>query len=114
MGSDCCSERILGFELIVRYEGVSVYSSETEDPDQSSTNAPIYRFDLSGVDLADEVEIRITGTNRILSLAEVQVFGREQMSFTAPSTLPSSNLSAFPTGILSTSPSDSPSTLLSS
>merc|ERR1712012_62184 len=56
----------------------------------------------------------IIGTNRILSLAEVQVFGREQMSFTAPSTLPSSNLSAFPTGILSTSPSDSPSTLLSS
>jgi len=107
--SDCCSERILGFELIVRYEGISVYSSETDDPDQSSTNKPIYRFDLSGVDLADEVEIRIIGTNRILSLAEVQVFGREQMNFTAPSTLPSSNPSAFPTGILSTTPSAPPS-----
>merc|ERR1712038_1162038 len=104
--SDCCSERILGFELIVRYEGVIVYSSETEDPDESSTNKPIYRFDLNGVDQADEVEIVINGIDRILSLAEVQVFGKEQKALlsTPPSLFPSST----------TMPSVSPSILPSS
>ena len=76
--SDCCPDRILNFELIVRYEDTVVYSSKTRAPDESSTAKGIYTFNITDVTQATEVEISLSGEDRILSIAEVQVFGTEQ------------------------------------
>ena len=78
---DCCSDRILGFHLLIWYEGEVVYSSENEDPDESSTIKDIYSFSLTGVKRADEVKILIPGANKVLSIAEVQVYGSENVRF---------------------------------
>merc|ERR1712012_850090 len=77
--NDCCSYRILDFHLIIRYEGAVVYSSEISDPDQSKTDKEMYSY-LTELKLADEVEIALPGANRILSLAEVQVYGSEDVN----------------------------------
>merc|ERR1712232_1044951 len=104
----CCSDRILGFELIVRFEDTVLYNSKTEKPDETNVNKDKYVFELSGVNRATEVEIILPGANRVLSIAEVQVLGVEEIPTTSP---PTKNPTVSPTSSRPTkSPTVTPTT----
>merc|ERR1712232_34054 len=115
----CCSDRILGFELIVRFEDTVLYNSKTEKPDETNVNKDKYVFEISGVNRATEVEIILPGANRVLSIAEVQVLGIEipvtsptiAQTTSYPTKSPTTSpTTSYPTTIPTTTPTKSPTT----
>jgi len=65
--------RLINFVLTVYLDGEKMWSSAAS---ATSTNKVMYDFNsMPGNIVGDKVEVKLSGTNRILSLAEVQVFG---------------------------------------
>ena len=68
------STRILNFVLTVYKNGAEMFSSANSD--ETVTLKRVYQFIMPAGIVGDEVEIMLPGENRILNLAEVQVFGK--------------------------------------
>ena len=71
---DCCGDRILNFVMTIYRGGSKVYYSSIATPDESGLVKRIYEFMVPDV-VGDNVEIKIPGPDKILSLVEVQVMG---------------------------------------
>jgi len=67
-------ERIIGFVLTIHLNGNEIWSSTSSAID-TSTIANSYEFPIDDSVHGDEVIVTLPGHNKILSLAEVEVFG---------------------------------------
>jgi hypothetical protein len=67
---DCCSDRLTNFVLNVYRGGINIYSVN------SNTRDNFYKLDVPNV-ICDKVQIMLPGNSRILSLAEVLVYGEK-------------------------------------
>jgi len=73
----CCNDRILGFVLSIHLNGNEIWSSSTSTSSSvdTSTIANSYEFPIDDSVHGDEVIVTLPGDNKVLSLAEVEVFG---------------------------------------
>ena len=69
--SDCCQERLSGFKLIIWRDDdqVHTYTYPNETPKHKT------EIDVPDGVIGNKVEIMLPGSNKILSLAEVEVYG---------------------------------------
>uniref|UniRef100_A0A7S3VEX0 Ricin B lectin domain-containing protein n=1 Tax=Chaetoceros debilis TaxID=122233 RepID=A0A7S3VEX0_9STRA len=71
------SARIVGFVLMIFADGEQVYSSndpQGEFYQNSSTEKSVYEFEFENDIIGDEVKIQLLGDNKIIEMAEVEVF----------------------------------------
>jgi alpha-L-fucosidase 2 len=74
--TDCCKERLNGFILTIYSRGLIVWSSTTSTVNTSITATSYDFIDIPEIIYGDEVKVALLGNNKMLSLAEVEVFGR--------------------------------------
>jgi hypothetical protein len=71
------SERIVGFVIMIFADGKLVYSSSDPQGEfylNSSTNKSVYEYEFENDIIGDEVKIELVGVNKIIEIAEVEVF----------------------------------------
>ena len=68
---DCCKDRLKNFEVIIKLNGVEVWTYS----DRNSIPPRISTLTVPSV-LGDSIVVKLPGQNRVLTLAEVEAYGK--------------------------------------